>query len=101
MTTIGILIFDDAEELDFVGPWEVFSSAQMMIERGDAPGATPLRPAPGAKKPAPARCARGMRVLPAAPFADAPPLALVLVPGGRGTRREATNQGLLGWLREV
>jgi putative intracellular protease/amidase len=24
--TIGILVFDDAEELDFVGPWEVFAS---------------------------------------------------------------------------
>ena len=27
MTTIGMLIFDDAEELDFVGPWEVFTMA--------------------------------------------------------------------------
>ena len=25
--TIGILVFDDAEELDFVGPWEVFTMA--------------------------------------------------------------------------
>ncbi len=24
-STIGILLFDDAEELDFVGPWEVFT----------------------------------------------------------------------------
>ncbi|MFL5404340.1 MAG: hypothetical protein ACJ79O_00605 [Myxococcales bacterium] len=42
MTTIGIVVFDDAEELDFVGPWEVFCSAGMMIERGEAPGAQPL-----------------------------------------------------------
>ena len=27
MSTIGILIFDGAEELDFVGPWEVFTAA--------------------------------------------------------------------------
>ena len=27
MTRIGMLIFDDAEELDFVGPWEVFTMA--------------------------------------------------------------------------
>ena len=27
-TTIGILIFDDVEELDFVGPLEVFGMAQ-------------------------------------------------------------------------
>jgi transcriptional regulator GlxA family with amidase domain len=101
MTTIGIVIFDDVEELDFVGPWEVFSAANMMIERGDAPGAQPLRPVLIAEKSGTVRCAKGMRVLPDATFADAPALDLVLVPGGMGTRREATNQGLLGWLREV
>ena len=25
---IGILLFDDVEELDFVGPWEVFKMAR-------------------------------------------------------------------------
>ena len=28
-TTIGIVVFDDAEELDWVGPWEVFKMARM------------------------------------------------------------------------
>ena len=28
--TTGMLIFDDAEELDFVGPWEVFTAAAKM-----------------------------------------------------------------------
>ena len=47
MTTYGVLIFDGAEELDFVGPWEVFAglfSANdggrvhlIPIERRDAP----------------------------------------------------------------
>jgi putative intracellular protease/amidase len=27
--TIGLILFDDAEELDFAGPWEVFTSAAM------------------------------------------------------------------------
>ena len=27
-TMIEILLFDDAEELDFVGPWEVFTMAK-------------------------------------------------------------------------
>ncbi|MFL5372348.1 MAG: DJ-1/PfpI family protein [Myxococcales bacterium] len=101
MTTIGIVVFDDAEELDFVGPWEVFCSAGMMIERGDAPGAQPLKAVLIAEKAGPVRCAKGMRVLPDATFADAPPLDLVLVPGGMGTRREANNQGMLAWLREI
>ncbi|MFL5419540.1 MAG: DJ-1/PfpI family protein [Myxococcales bacterium] len=101
MTTIGIVVFDDAEELDFVGPWEVFCSAGMMIERGDAPGAQPLKAVLIAEKAGPVRCAKGMRVLPDATFADAPPLDLVLVPGGMGTRREANNQGMLAWLRDI
>ncbi|MFL5362682.1 MAG: DJ-1/PfpI family protein, partial [Myxococcales bacterium] len=97
----GIVVFDDAEELDFVGPWEVFCSAGMMIERGEAPGAQPLKAVLIAEKAGPVRCAKGMRVLPDATFADAPPLDLVLVPGGMGTRREANNQGMLAWLREI
>jgi len=101
MTTIGIVVFDDAEELDFVGPWEVFCSAGMMIERGEAPGAQPLKAVLIAEKAGPVRCAKGMRVLPDSTFADAPPLDLVLVPGGMGTRREANNQGMLAWLREI
>ncbi|MFL5424690.1 MAG: DJ-1/PfpI family protein [Myxococcales bacterium] len=101
MTTIGIVVFDDAEELDFVGPWEVFCSAGMMIERGDAPGAQPLKAVLIAEKAGPVRCAKGMRVLPDATFTEAPPLDLVLVPGGMGTRREANNQGMLAWLREI
>jgi len=29
MKTVGILVFDDVEELDFVGPLEVFSMAAL------------------------------------------------------------------------
>ena len=32
--TTGILLFDDAEELDFAGPWEVFTLAARK-EQGD------------------------------------------------------------------
>src|SRR5262249_60153884 len=36
-TTFGLLIFDGAEELDFVGPWEVFTaSAMIQAETGAA-----------------------------------------------------------------
>ncbi len=29
---IGILLFDDAEELDFVGPYEVFTMMNAVLE---------------------------------------------------------------------
>ena len=35
MTTYGLLIFDGAEELDFVGPWEVFTTSRMLRDDAD------------------------------------------------------------------
>ena len=35
MTTYGLLIFDDAEELDFTGPWEVFTASAMLRDQAD------------------------------------------------------------------
>jgi transcriptional regulator GlxA family with amidase domain len=92
-TTIGVLIFDDAEELDFVGPWEVFASAAKI--RDD------VRIVMIAENAASVRCAKGMRVIPECSIADAPPLDVVLVPGGQGTRREVGNPVLIDWLKRV
>ena len=92
--SIGVLIFDDVEELDFVGPWEVFTSAR---EAGKE-----LQVVTIAQSTAEAiRCAKGMRVLPDHSFDDAPGLDIVLVPGGQGTRREIDNPVLIEWLRKV
>ena len=33
MSTIGILVFDGAEELDFVGPWEVLTASSAPLEK--------------------------------------------------------------------
>ncbi len=91
--TIGILIFDGVEELDFVGPWEVLCAAAY-----GRPGTRVLLIAEGAGA---ITCANGMRVLPDATIADAPRLDVILVPGGQGTRREATNKPLLDWIARV
>jgi transcriptional regulator GlxA family with amidase domain len=37
-------------------------------------------------------------VKPHATTGDHPPLDILVVPGGQGTRRERANQGLLGWI---
>ncbi len=44
------------------------------------------------------RCAKGMRVIADHDFADAPQADVILVPGGMGTRREATNQAMLDYI---
>ena len=35
MTTFGLLIFGEAEELDFCGPWEVFTASSMLRDIPD------------------------------------------------------------------
>jgi transcriptional regulator GlxA family with amidase domain len=91
--TTGILIFDDAEELDFVGPWEVFTSAAKFADGN--------RVVTIAEELRPVVCAKGLRVVPDYTFADAPGLDIILVPGGIGTRTQVNNAVLIGWLRAV
>jgi transcriptional regulator GlxA family with amidase domain len=90
---IGILLFDGAEELDFVGPWEVFTMAARSV-----PG---LEVATFAQEARPVVCAKGMRVVPDHVLAPQPELDVVLVPGGQGTRREVENPVAIDWLRKV
>ncbi len=93
MTAIGIVLFDDVEELDAIGPWEVFTSAAML--RDDVSVVTL------AQSRDPVRCAKGLRIQPDHTIADAPELDVLLVPGGQGTRREVDNPVLIDWLRRV
>jgi transcriptional regulator GlxA family with amidase domain len=98
MTTFGLLLFDDAEELDFVGPWEVFTASSMGRElAGEAPDTVVTI----AESLDPVRCAKGLRVLPDHTLTDHPPLDVLLVPGGMGTRREMKNPVILDWVAEV
>ncbi|MEB2344193.1 MAG: DJ-1/PfpI family protein [Deltaproteobacteria bacterium] len=93
--TTGILLFPDVEELDFAGPWEVLAAAASF-----GPGLGD-RVVTIAERAEPVRAAKGLRVLPDHRFADAPPLDIVLVPGGQGTRREVANPALIDWLRKA
>ncbi|WP_214415874.1 DJ-1/PfpI family protein [Sphaerisporangium fuscum] len=92
MTTYGLLIFDDAEELDFAGPWEVFGASSMI--RGGADTLALI-----AEHPGPVRCAKGMRVLPDHTLDDHPPLDVLLIPGGRGAREaQPGNKVVTDWI---
>ncbi|MEQ8840530.1 MAG: DJ-1/PfpI family protein [Acidimicrobiales bacterium] len=98
MTTYGLLVFDDAEELDFVGPWEVFTASSMLKTFDGRPADTVVLIAEALE---PVRCNKGMRVLPDHTLTDHPALDVVLVPGGQGTRTEKDNPGLMAWLAGV
>ena len=102
--TVGIVIFDDAEELDFVGPYEVFTMSNTVLERardqhGDARDGLDVRLI--ARSGDIVTCAKGMQVVPHRSFADAPPLDVLLVPGGIGTRRLVNDAELLAWIDQA
>jgi transcriptional regulator GlxA family with amidase domain len=92
--TTGILIFDDAEELDFAGPWEVFTMARMGGHMDD-------KVVTIAERAGVVRAHKGMRVIADHSFADAPPLDVLIVSGGLGTQKEVDNPALIAWLRQA
>jgi len=91
--TIGIVLFPDAEELDWAGPYEVFGMATKLLD-----GA---RVVTIAETTEPVTCFNGLRVLPDFSFADAPELDVLLVPGGQGTRKEVENPAMTDWLAKA
>jgi transcriptional regulator GlxA family with amidase domain len=97
VTTVGILIFDEVEVLDFCGPFEVFASATAPGE-GERDERRLFRVLTIAEEDRLVRCRGGLLVQPHHTFADHPPLDVLLVPGGYGTRRERTNRVVLDWI---
>jgi transcriptional regulator GlxA family with amidase domain len=92
---IGIFIFDGAEELDFAGPYEVLTQwAQQAADEREIVVFTLARSTD------PVRCAHGLRVLSDYAWVDAPPLDLLLFPGGR-VRQFLEDEETLDWVRSV
>lgn len=87
--TTGILLFDEVEELDFAGPYEVFTTAK---KEGDAV----LTIAATAD---PIKGFNGLKVVPDVGFGDAPALDVLVVPGGWGTRALASDAPTLDWIK--
>jgi transcriptional regulator GlxA family with amidase domain len=96
---VGILVFDDVEVLDFCGPFEVFSVSRINPERimEETP---PFRVSLIAERNEAVVTRGGMRVLPDYKLDDCPPLDILLIPGGLGTRREMNNERVVSWIAE-
>ncbi len=78
---IGILLFNDVEELDFAGPLEVFGVAARIAGGIDVCTVS--------KTGDLIRCRYGLHVQPDHSFANCPELDLLIVPGGKGAREDA------------
>lgn len=94
---VQLLAFDGMEALDFAGPFEVFTTAARVHARRQ-PGAAPLLAVSCvARGLEPVRARAGLRVLPDATLAEAPPCDWLVVPGGVVDAPLACA-GTLGWI---
>lgn len=95
-TSVGILVFEDVEVLDFCGPFEALSVATALGETDDA--AQLFDVSIIAQTAEVVSCRNGLRVVPDYTIETHPPLDIVVIPGGRGTRRERKNPVILDWV---
>ena len=95
---VGILIFPDVEILDFCGPFEVFASATLPAATDDGPETRLFEVFTVAERSELVACRGGLLVQPNHTLDDHPPLDLVVVPGGYGTRRQQENPVVLDWI---
>jgi len=86
---LGVLLYPVFELLDVFGPLEMFGILSDRVEIAVV-----------AERAGPVASAQGPEVVATYDFATCPPLDLLLVPGGFGTRTEASNPAILGFVRE-
>lgn len=86
---LGVVLYPEFELLDVFGPLEMFGLLKGMIDITVV-----------AERKGPVLSAQGPEVVAACDFRDCPPLDLILVPGGWGTRGEVGNPAILDFLRE-
>ncbi len=91
---IAIAVFEGAEELDFVGPWEVLAAWHFvhpedvevfLVGDGDEP----------------ITCAKGLRVLADRTWDAMGPVDVLVYPGGRGTRAQLGDDRIRTRLRDL
>lgn len=93
---VGILVFDDVEVLDFCGPFEVFSVARPVGEHADENRLFEVVTI--AEQDRIIHCRGGLMVKPHFTTETHPPLDILVIPGGQGTRRERLNSTILEWI---
>src|SRR5438067_1628972 len=91
---IAVAVFEGAEELDFVGPWEVLAAWRFLYP-DDVEVVTV------GETVAPMTCAKGMRVVPETSWDELGEVDVLVYPGGRGTRPQLGDEKIRTRLRNV
>jgi transcriptional regulator GlxA family with amidase domain len=93
MLKIAIFIFPDVETLDFCGPLEVFTAANIACEKDFFQVYT------FAEHHEPVKTINGLRVIPDYDISDVPQPDILIIPGGNGTRALIENSKVLNALQ--
>jgi len=97
--TVGILIYDNVEVLDFAGPYEVFSVTRM-LDKPNYSAPSPFEILLVSEYPRPVKTMGGMKVIPDYDFENCPDLDILIVTGGLGERKGHSNHIILHFLRK-
>ncbi len=93
--TVGIFIFDNAEVLDFAGPFEVFSVTSELnnFELFDVFTVAKTKEAIAA--------VNGLSVNPKYDFNDCPKIDILILAGGNGTNQAIQDQEIIDWIAKT
>ena len=85
---IGSLMFDEMDQIDLTGPFEVLSRVPNSTYRIYAKTSSPVRDL------------NGLRLIADATLAEAPPLDVLHVPGGPGQEALMEGQEVIAWIQK-
>lgn len=90
---IGILLFHEVNELDVVGPFSVLNTALRFLPEDDKTQVFTL-----AKSRNSVQTSNEMTITPLYAFASAPPLDVLIVPGGKGVEKALRDKAIAKYL---
>ncbi len=93
MLNVGIFLFSNVELLDFAGPYEVFSVTSELNDYRLFKVFTVTEDGNEIKS------VNGLKVVPDFSFDNHPPIDILVIPGGVGTRSEMNKPAVLEWVR--
>lgn len=95
MYNVGIFLFDEIELLDFAGPYEVYSVTSELNNYDYFNVFTITSDGSQIKS------VNGLQVTPDYSFASHPPIDILVIPGGVGSRAEIKKPEVLDWIKKT
>ena len=93
MLTVGVLLFPQVEELDFVGPFEILSYINKI-----RPESTKVLLI--AEMAEPVEAFNGMKIIPDVTMEECPQLDILVVPGGKGRYAAMKNTAIKEFIQQ-